>query len=448
MDLHDGANYPACYENCKQTENGASASTDVATSSFCMYDFGVVYLLDDHKRALSNSLQSYLAVSGMMPTIPDGDYQGHRSLVSSATCKSLSDLPDSSSMAPSSDQQSFSESLAHERAEDGEYGCPSCQAHFPSIAQLKVHRRAHQGERPFSCTLCHVSFSTKQQLLDHVLTHNTLDKTYVCRLCKTPFMRPGLLRKHMESHYVSTLRGGDALGYAASNCADDDLDDDSPGEGHSPQMHSMANGEAAHSMHSAAPSHALKEQSMAPTARGNPPVGLVFEGRRVGLLGSSQDPALPSFGLHAHAMPAPAPPPQPVVIIPRPVVVAPPPPVIPLNAPGDDAGGKKPFVCKVCGKIFTQSGNLSRHRLVHSQEKPFQCNVCSKRFSQKSHLKTHQNVHSGERAFQCQICEKKFSQLGHLKTHINVHLRVTTDGPIVPAAAPPTSPAHPDARTA
>lgn len=165
MDIHDGIAYPSCYENFKLSEAGSSNIPETTTSSFYMYDFGVVYLLDDHKRALSNSLQSYLNVSGMMPLIPDGDYQGHRSLVSSATCKSLSDLPESSSLITSMDPQAFSDTLIHERVEDGEYDCTSCQASFRSLAQLKVHRRAHQGERPFSCTLCHISFSTKQQLM-------------------------------------------------------------------------------------------------------------------------------------------------------------------------------------------------------------------------------------------------------------------------------------------
>ena len=34
-----------------------------------------------------------------------------------------------------------------------------------------------------------------------MLSHNTLDKTYSCRTCNHSFPRPGLLRKHMESHY-------------------------------------------------------------------------------------------------------------------------------------------------------------------------------------------------------------------------------------------------------
>ena len=203
---------------CLENPSAPAAST----SSFCMYDFGVLYLLDDHKQALNSSLHRYLSVVGTLPLIPDGDYQGHRSLVSSATCKSLSDLPDTMPLITGATMDSVggfgvgglveaagaaggltgligisgygsganvgvdglcsrNDSAVGETAgaiatrlktsNDGAKGtssdlyCASCQLTFRSLAQLKAHRRAHQGEKPFSCTLCHTSFSTKSQLL-------------------------------------------------------------------------------------------------------------------------------------------------------------------------------------------------------------------------------------------------------------------------------------------
>lgn len=82
-------------------------------------------------------------------------------------------------------------------------------------------------------------------------------------------------------------------------------------------------------------------------------------------------------------------------------------------------GGK--YACEVCGKSFSQSGNLNRHKVVHSRIRPFQCDICGKGFSQKGHVRTHQTVHTGVKAYQCHICEKKFSQLGHLNGHIDRH---------------------------
>lgn len=82
------------------------------------------------------------------------------------------------------------------------------------------------------------------------------------------------------------------------------------------------------------------------------------------------------------------------------------------------------YRCGTCGKVFNQSGNLNRHRVVHTRERPFKCTICGKGFSQKSHVRTHQTVHTGVKAFQCNYCPKRFSQLGHLNGHIERHRRV------------------------
>ena len=53
--------------------------------------------------------------------------------------------------------------------------------------------------------------------VEHVLTHNTLDKTYSCRVCRACFSRPGMLRKHMETHYAQLLRSSDSSNNAPRN---------------------------------------------------------------------------------------------------------------------------------------------------------------------------------------------------------------------------------------
>lgn len=51
--------------------------------------------------------------------------------------------------------------------------------------------------------------------------------------------------------------------------------------------------------------------------------------------------------------------------------------------------GERPYVCHICQKSFTQSGNLNLHLRIHSGKKPFQCDFCNYSATQSVHLKRH-----------------------------------------------------------
>jgi len=87
---------------------------------------------------------------------------------------------------------------------------------------------------------------------------------------------------------------------------------------------------------------------------------------------------------------------------------------------------EKPFkcLCPNCNKSFKQSSNLNKHRFVHTGEKPFACDQCDKKFSQSSNLKKHKMVHSGEKPYHCHIpgCSKVFDQSSNLNKHLLTHM--------------------------
>ncbi|KAB0351952.1 hypothetical protein FD754_016809 [Muntiacus muntjak] len=97
--------------------------------------------------------------------------------------------------------------------------------------------------------------------------------------------------------------------------------------------------------------------------------------------------------------------------------------------------GEKPYVCTKCGKAFSHSSNLTLHYRTHLVDRPYDCK-CGKAFSQSSDLFKHQRIHTeeapyyhichyrihtGEKSYQCNECGKSFSQHAGLSSHQRLH---------------------------
>ncbi|TDH67191.1 hypothetical protein CCR75_003363 [Bremia lactucae] len=93
--------------------------------------------------------------------------------------------------------------------------------------------------------------------------------------------------------------------------------------------------------------------------------------------------------------------------------------------------GEKAYKCPApnCGKRFTTTSNLARHRRVHGGELlPLACPAlaCSKTFTTQHKLQRHMRVHMHPPARRCSFadCAKTFSSAGNLNRHMrNQHLR-------------------------
>eukprot|EP00744_Colponema_vietnamica_P000974 GILI01001679.1.p1 GENE.GILI01001679.1~~GILI01001679.1.p1 ORF type:complete len:315 (+),score=30.09 GILI01001679.1:128-946(+) len=78
-----------------------------------------------------------------------------------------------------------------------------------------------------------------------------------------------------------------------------------------------------------------------------------------------------------------------------------------------------------CGRNFTSQANLELHMRLHTADRPFVCKYesCGKRFSSMGILQGHLRTHTGERPYICNLCGKTFTQTGHLGRHKLCHLK-------------------------
>ncbi|GMF29712.1 unnamed protein product [Phytophthora fragariaefolia] len=88
---------------------------------------------------------------------------------------------------------------------------------------------------------------------------------------------------------------------------------------------------------------------------------------------------------------------------------------------------KRLHVCPVltCGKHFTTSGNLSRHKRLHGKIDPLSCPIegCACEFPSANKLERHLKFHYGGNVKVCQVeaCGRTFSTTGNLNRHMKKH---------------------------
>lgn len=87
----------------------------------------------------------------------------------------------------------------------------------------------------------------------------------------------------------------------------------------------------------------------------------------------------------------------------------------------------KEFKCGECGGLFTNNGNLVRHKEVIHKKVNFEdiskisCNICGKIFSREDslmrHMKSvHDKSHFGQ--FECELCNTKFARKENFLRHM------------------------------
>lgn len=80
------------------------------------------------------------------------------------------------------------------------YPCPTCEKRYDSSYRLRIHQNSHTGIRPYSCTLCTLTFLRTSALSRHKKTVHKQGELYECNICFRKFNVAYNMRAHMVTH--------------------------------------------------------------------------------------------------------------------------------------------------------------------------------------------------------------------------------------------------------
>ncbi|XP_041758521.2 uncharacterized protein LOC121586101 [Coregonus clupeaformis] len=263
------------------------------------------------------------------------------------------------------------------------YKCPICPHRFTHAIELASHLSIH-SENTFDCSVCKLTFPTKNKLAEHERSHLTAATQYECTECGESFLGSDFRQHHCARRQRAvTDHERPHLSNRKSMEEEEEVD---VGE----DFFNCTVCLKRFSSRGSLQQHLNKEH---PNER---PFKCQSCGKSFALKRYLRDHERRQhkFGTElAH-----------------------------LTYKATDS--ERQYKCSVCPKTLTSAHDLSLHMKVHTEQESggdHRCDMCYKSFSRLSLLRQHQESHVGQVVYECTECDKAFAFPHLLEEHQKTH---------------------------